>query len=385
MNKKRQLNITKEVLAWLYESNSTYAIGVMFGFGDETVRKKLIKYGINRRPPSKVPIKIPSKKSIEAVYPKLTIEQAAEHFGVKQTLMFKWLNHYRIPTTKKPRVPRSEAHKKALSVSHKGKVYLERRTGENKPCASCGKIIYIPPPRLRQSEIHYCDMHCKGMDIRLIPFSKNCPECDTSFDRREGETAGNYRRRIYCSKKCAVRAAPPPILIGEDNPKYKGEEARRRQPRGGHGTWRKQVLMRDKYTCQNCGIKDVPLHAHHVLSFEDFPDERNNIDNGLTLCIPCHYMEHGYSLSEAGIKTLVDERGVTYRRWSGLCLWCGNHIEKQASDMKRPDGTYRTYGFCNKSCAMKANGAARQGIPRSETKGFNVSEVFEKWATEQSF
>jgi transposase len=95
--------IERSVLLWLYESNSTAAIGLMFGFNDETVRKKLKQFGIKRRSVGGRKIAVPSKKQLEAVYPKLNIKEAGQHFNVGQTLMLKWLKFYDIPTTKKHR------------------------------------------------------------------------------------------------------------------------------------------------------------------------------------------------------------------------------------------------------------------------------------------
>ena len=159
--------------------------------------------------------------------------------------------------------------------------------------------------------------------------------------------------------------------------------ARSKQGRGRTSTWVKQVLIRDEATCQHCGDKDVPLVAHHLLSFEDFPEHRLDVDNGLTLCNPCHYKEHDWVLTEAGIRSLVDSRGIETRRWVGECLWCDTFLVKQASDMRRPDGSYRTYGFCNKKCAAKANGYAREGVPGYQVKGLKVSKIFEQWVVQK--
>ena len=51
--------------------------------------------------------------------------------------------------------------------------------------------------------------------------------------------------------------------------------------------------------------------------------------------------------------------------------------------MRRADGSFRTYAFCNKKYAMKANGYARKGVAASEKKGFDVISVYEKWVIER--
>jgi len=57
--------------------------------------------------------------------------------------------------------------------------------------------------------------------------------------------------------------------------------------------WRRAVFERDNWTCQNCEIrsgngKKVVLHADHIKPFAFFPELRFAIDNGRTLCKPCH-------------------------------------------------------------------------------------------------
>ncbi len=61
--------------------------------------------------------------------------------------------------------------------------------------------------------------------------------------------------------------------------------------------WRKAVFERDNFTCIWCGIKggwskeqkkQISLNADHIKRFADYPELRFAIDNGRTLCVPCH-------------------------------------------------------------------------------------------------
>lgn len=66
----------------------------------------------------------------------------------------------------------------------------------------------------------------------------------------------------------------------------------RRSPE--YEAWRRAVYRRDQFTCQDCGdARGGNLHAHHIQSFADHPELRLVLDNGVTLCKPCHELRHG--------------------------------------------------------------------------------------------
>lgn len=55
---------------------------------------------------------------------------------------------------------------------------------------------------------------------------------------------------------------------------------------------RGSVLARDKYTCQDCGVKDLSenLNAHHIKPvWNDGTDTESNL---ITLCYTCHQERH---------------------------------------------------------------------------------------------
>lgn len=52
--------------------------------------------------------------------------------------------------------------------------------------------------------------------------------------------------------------------------------------------WRIKVFKRDNYTCVECGSRGVTLNADHIKPFAYYPDLRLVIENGRTLCVPCH-------------------------------------------------------------------------------------------------
>jgi hypothetical protein len=93
---------------------------------------------------------------------------------------------------------------------------------------------------------------------------------------------------------------------GERHPMWKGgvtKHLARFTPE--YKTWRASVFQRDNYTCQDCGIRGGRLQAHHIKSQHKFPELRLVLDNGLTLCHPCHTKTDNY-----GAKALKSESGV---------------------------------------------------------------------------
>lgn len=63
---------------------------------------------------------------------------------------------------------------------------------------------------------------------------------------------------------------------------------------GQYAQWRKAVFERDNFTCVNCGMRGGDLNADHLKPFADYPELRFDLDNGRTLCIPCHKLTPSY-------------------------------------------------------------------------------------------
>ena len=68
-------------------------------------------------------------------------------------------------------------------------------------------------------------------------------------------------------------------------------------------TWRKAVFQLNKvkrgmnkyYVCVKCGKRRKTtrvLHAHHIKSWDKFPKDRYDRNNGVVLCIKCHNAFH---------------------------------------------------------------------------------------------
>lgn len=96
--------------------------------------------------------------------------------------------------------------------------------------------------------------------------------------------------------------------------------------------FRTAVFARDRHRCVLCGAPGQD--AHHILDRKLFPDGGYALDNGATVCGPCHQKAE---TTEIGVEAVRDAAGITalhlppgfaadacYDKW-------GNRI--------RPDGT----------------------------------------------
>jgi 5-methylcytosine-specific restriction endonuclease McrA len=85
-------------------------------------------------------------------------------------------------------------------------------------------------------------------------------------------------------------------MNGKKNCNWKGGVSRlniyRHYKNSDYKNWREGVFKRDDYTCLNCGVRGVYLHPHHIKSYTYYPEYRYNVDNGITLCVPCHHQLH---------------------------------------------------------------------------------------------
>ncbi len=80
-------------------------------------------------------------------------------------------------------------------------------------------------------------------------------------------------------------------LTGKNSPQWKGGiTPKNRLVRNSlkYDKWRKAIYKRDDYTCQKCNQRGGKLNADHIKSFAQYPNLRFELDNGRTLCVPCH-------------------------------------------------------------------------------------------------
>lgn len=126
-------------------------------------------------------------------------------------------------------------------------------------------------------------------DISSIRISYSC-QCGG-----ESTTAYHHFRRGRRCGKCASN-----LFIGEGNPRYNpslsDEDRERSRKHPGYVAWRGMVFERDNFTCRRCDSGGL-LNAHHINNYSSNVNLRLVVDNGITLCKPCHtgfHASHGY-------------------------------------------------------------------------------------------
>jgi 5-methylcytosine-specific restriction endonuclease McrA len=163
-----------------------------------------------------------------------------------------------------------------------------------KACARCGgEFVVVRPAQYERSK--YCGVACQRAS------------------RPRGEQAGNWNgglvtmpcgtcgcpvrvfrcranRQRYCSKPCAAEGrtiAGSGSQLSAPNTRTRRRAANRKD----YKEWRRAVLAHDEMRCRRCGATAVRLVAHHVIPWILEPALRYDVNNGETLCLPCHWKE----------------------------------------------------------------------------------------------
>ena len=115
-----------------------------------------------------------------------------------------------------------------------------------------------------------CEYLWKANYNSFQSYNSGCPECWRLSNRGENHPNWNHE------------------LTKEDR-----ENSRNRSHIPGYWLWVKAVYDRDNYICQCCGESiSGTLNAHHIYGWATHKSERLNVENGVTLCKPCHDSYH---------------------------------------------------------------------------------------------
>lgn len=104
------------------------------------------------------------------------------------------------------------------------------------------------------------------------------------------ETSYQHFKAGKGCRPCAFAA-----LSGEKNHRFNHllTESERIEKRNTdeYRRWRKAVFDRDGYECRKCGARGYVV-AHHLASFHASRERRTDLENGVTVCAPCHLFFH---------------------------------------------------------------------------------------------
>ena len=73
--------------------------------------------------------------------------------------------------------------------------------------------------------------------------------------------------------------------------------------------WGDIIRERDAFTCQDCGVVDhAPrnMHAHHLFPWEEYPEYRYDLSNGIALCPKCHRKAEEEYRKKRSIQLITD-------------------------------------------------------------------------------
>ena len=108
---------------------------------------------------------------------------------------------------------------------------------------------------------------------------------------KNGESLGFKKGNTIGSGRIPWNKGIKGLNLSSSNGNWKGgatKENQRIRTSIESALWREAVFARDNWTCTSCGARGVELHPDHIKMFAFHPELRFAIDNGRTLCAPCH-------------------------------------------------------------------------------------------------
>lgn len=117
---------------------------------------------------------------------------------------------------------------------------------------------------------------------------KSAAFCEKLRVANTGKTHSETSKRKMSASRTGVAI---PSLRGGHHPNWKGglrvENKLIRQSLE-YKNWRRSVFSRDDFTCVLCKVRGGKLEADHIKPFSLFIALRFSLENGRTLCAPCH-------------------------------------------------------------------------------------------------
>lgn len=134
---------------------------------------------------------------------------------------------------------------------------------------------------------------------KLSAAQKGKPKKPLSSEAKAKLSRINKGKKLSEDTKRKITLSLRGMFAGDKHPNWKGSktpENKRIRHCVEYKLWRKSVFERDNYTCVFCGATKVYIQADHIKPFALFPELRFAIDNGRTLCVPCHRSTDSYGV-----------------------------------------------------------------------------------------
>lgn len=134
-------------------------------------------------------------------------------------------------------------------------------------------------------DARYCSYACKTKSQSSAIIEIICDYCHKSFNRKEHLIS--RRKHNFCSKDCSNK-----FNTGSNHYEYK-EHLHDKSLKLALKQWSLQIKKRDNFICQICGETNKELlEAHHIKHRNTNPELQFEYDNGITLCLKCHSLQH---------------------------------------------------------------------------------------------
>lgn len=155
-----------------------------------------------------------------------------------------------------------------------------------KKCKYCGGEFKRPDNVSNPSwgKRIFCSRKCMGLNKVTLTY-KNCANCGKEFSAQKHIKD----KAKFCSHKCSSD-----FRISEQY-----HENQKKRKNYTYKKWRRSILERDGYKCVMCGCLKGrrELQVDHIKSFSLYPELRLDMNNGRTLCVPCHKKTETWGVS----------------------------------------------------------------------------------------
>lgn len=180
----------------------------------------------------------------------------------------------------------------------------------------CGKVFITQGRQLIANKVKSCGCSRKKKNIKDLTNKRFGRLTVISYDSSDKRGKARWLCKCDCGERkvidsdslvrghtlsCGCYNKEVKYLFGEGkfnpqyNPSLSDEERVKRRNIPEHKNWPKLVKEKYNYTCVICGTKKGPFESHHLNSWDEFPEQRHDVDNGVCLCKRCHSIFHQYA------------------------------------------------------------------------------------------